>query len=104
MCAALPLFVVLATSAAPTERIVAIGDIHGDFPDFVAILRQTGLIDDNRQWIGGRTVLVQTGDVVDRGPQTRECLDLLMELERQTKKKNGEVITNPSKEHYGPQA
>jgi hypothetical protein len=92
MCAALLLLAALVTSATSLERVVAIGDIHGDLTDFVAILRQTGLIDDNRQWVAGRTVLVQTGDVVDRGPRTRQCLDLLMELERQATKQNGKVI------------
>jgi hypothetical protein len=47
------LFVVLAgigwakTSKAPTEQtaVVAIGDVHGDFDAFVAILQHAGLID-----------------------------------------------------------
>lgn len=74
------------------DRIVAIGDVHGSYPQFVSILRRVGLIDDRRQWIGGSAVLVQIGDVPSRGTRTRDCLDLLMDLEEQAKKQKGRVI------------
>ena len=48
---------------------------------FVDILQAAGLIDAERHWCGGTTVLVQTGDVFDRGPGVRGALDLLMRLE-----------------------
>jgi hypothetical protein len=53
--------------AATSQRIVAVGDIHGDFESFVSILYETGIINQQNQWIGGRTILVQTGDLLDRG-------------------------------------
>jgi Calcineurin-like phosphoesterase len=77
---------------AAGQRIVAIGDVHGDLPDFIAILQQVGLMNENHQWSGGATLLVQVGDMVDRGPKSRECLDLLMELERQAPQQNGKVV------------
>jgi calcineurin-like phosphoesterase family protein len=92
ICAALLIALTLAASAASEGRIVAIGDVHGDLADFDSILRQTGLTNDKGNWIGGGTVLVQTGDVVDRGPKSRESLDLLMSLERQARKQKGKVI------------
>jgi hypothetical protein len=73
------------------ERIVAIGDVHGDYEQFVTLLRQSGLIDDNEDWVGGATHLVQTGDVPDRGPDTRKVMDLLMKLERQARRSKGYV-------------
>src|SRR5262245_13373628 len=60
-----------------TERVVAIGDVHGAYDPFVALLRATGLTDGRGRWTGGRAILVQTGDVVDRGPDSRRVLDLL---------------------------
>ena len=81
-----------ARAGAAQERIVAIGDVHGSFLQFVGILRQIGLIDADRRWVGGSATLVQTGDVPDRGPRTRECLDLLMTLEQQAPQANGKVI------------
>ncbi len=81
-----------APQAASAARVVAVGDVHGAYPDFVAILERVGLIDANRQWSGGSVVLVQTGDVPDRGSQSRAALDLLIELEPQAAKQQGRVI------------
>ncbi len=73
------------------SRIVAIGDVHGAFDQFVEILQAAGVIDAKRQWSGGTTVLVQTGDVFDRGPKVRDALDLLMRLEEEAKRAGGRV-------------
>lgn len=85
----------LMAPAAATQtpaRIVAVGDVHGAFDEFAAILQNVGLIDGNRRWTGGAATLVQTGDVVDRGKKQRECLDLLMDLQRQAPRDGGAVI------------
>lgn len=74
-----------------TARIVAVGDIHGAFSRFRSILRETGVIDGRDRWVGGTTVLVQTGDVLDRGPDARRVLDLLMRLEREAERAGGRV-------------
>ena len=72
----------LASGAAfADDRIVAIGDIHGNFEGFVSILQRAGLVDDDLRWIGGETTLIQTGDIFDRGVDVRKVLDLLMRLE-----------------------
>ncbi len=72
-------------------RIVAIGDIHGAYDNFVALLKNAGLVDDKLRWIGGKTHLVQTGDVLDRGPDSRKCMDLLIKLEQQAEQVGGQV-------------
>jgi hypothetical protein len=74
-----------------TERIVAVGDVHGAFDSFVAILREAKLIDDRRRWTGGRAILVQTGDVLDRGPDSKQAIDLLRSLERDAARAGGQV-------------
>jgi hypothetical protein len=84
--------VTLVATAAPDQRVVAIGDIHGDLANLEAILQTTGVMSPGHQWIGHGVVLVQTGDVVDRGPGSRQCLDLLMTLERQADRQQGKVI------------
>ena len=73
------------------ERIVAVGDVHGAYGQFVSILRAAGLIDGRQRWIGGRTTLVQTGDIVDRGPDSRRALDLLRRLEGDAARAGGRV-------------
>lgn len=72
-------------------RVVAVGDVHGDFGQFVKILRLAGVIDQDNNWSAGRTHLVQTGDVFDRGPDSRQALDLLMKLEAQAADAGGAV-------------
>lgn len=79
-----------AATPAPS-RIVAVGDVHGGYDELVALLQDAGVINKRKQWSGGRTQLVQTGDVVDRGPHSRRVLDLLMTLERQAAKAGGRV-------------
>jgi len=80
-------------TAEPLESIVAIGDVHGDFDGFVAILQRTGLIDKQNHWAGGKTTFVQVGDLLDRGPKPREVMNLMMALEKEAKQADGRVIS-----------
>ena len=73
------------------ERVVAIGDVHGAYDRFVGLLRAAGLIDGRQRWVGGRARLVQTGDVLDRGADSRKVVDLLIRLEREAATAGGRV-------------
>jgi hypothetical protein len=73
------------------ERIVAVGDVHGDYEQFVKVLRAAGVIDAKEDWSAGKTHLVQTGDVLDRGPDSRKAMDLLRKLEAQSARAGGAV-------------
>ena len=88
----LALLLLAAFPGRAQMRVVAVADSHGAYPELVALLQQVGLIDANRQWIGGSSILVQTGDVIDRGKGSRACMELLMDLERQAPTQNGRVI------------
>jgi hypothetical protein len=81
------------TPADPSESLVAIGDVHGDFDDFVAILQHIGLIDKQNHWKGGKTTFVQVGDLLDRGPKPREVMDLMMALEKEAGLAGGRVVS-----------
>jgi hypothetical protein len=88
-----------ATAQAPDPcaietpaRVVAVGDVHGAYEPFVAILKEAGLIDARDRWTGGSAWLVQTGDVLDRGPDSRRALDLLRKLERSAARAGGGVL------------
>ncbi len=50
------------------ERIIVIGDLHGDWNKTIEILRLSKVIDEkeNPNWIGGDTIVVQLGDQIDR--------------------------------------
>jgi hypothetical protein len=83
---------VVASTAVAGERIVAIGDIHGNYEGFVSILHRAGLVDGETHWIGGNATFVQTGDIFDRGVEVSKVLDLLMRLEEEAAVAGGEVI------------
>jgi len=102
--ACVPVFLLLVSAAlvwaepakAPVEAreaVVAIGDVHNDVDDFVAILRRTGLIDKQNRWTGGKTTFVQVGDLLDRGPKPREVMDLMMALEKEAAQTGGRVVS-----------
>jgi hypothetical protein len=82
-----------AQGNARAGRLVAIGDIHGAYDEFVTILKRAGLVNDALAWSGGRATLVQTGDYTDRGTDVRKVLDLLMRLEREAKSAGGQMVT-----------
>ncbi len=73
------------------DRIVVVGDVHGDYNQFVELLRSAGLISHRNKWIGGDTHLVQLGDVPDRGPDTLKIIEFLKKLEIQAKRAKGYV-------------
>lgn len=82
-----------ANEPATTPRIVATGDLHGDYEAYLAIIEAAGIGDKKGRWKGGDTIFVQTGDVPDRGPDTRKIIDHLRKLQKNARKKGGEVIT-----------
>ena len=98
---ALALFAALSSAAdIPCEwkgidRVVAVADLHGDYDRFVFILThpQVGLLDADLHWIGGKTHLVQLGDILDRGTQAKDILELLMRLEGEAAAAGGMVHT-----------
>lgn len=73
------------------ERIVAIGDLHGDYANYMATLKAAGLVNSKGKWSGGKTHLVQTGDIPDRGPDTAKIIEHITKLAKQAKKKGGRV-------------
>ena len=92
LAAGLALLLTTVAAGPAPGRVVAVADIHGAYGELVVLLHSVGLIDLDRKWSGGAATLVPTGDVVDRGARSRECLDLLMELERQAPGAGGSVI------------
>ncbi len=73
------------------NRIVAISDVHGDYDAMVATLKNAGVLDDALDWAGGTAHLVITGDLLDRGPESRKVMDVLMRIEPQAAAAGGRV-------------
>ncbi len=89
----LGLIIALAVAAdRHATRIVAIGDIHGRWDRLVSIMQQADLLDEKYAWSGGDSTFVVMGDFMDRGPNVREVMDLLMRLQNEAPKQDGEVV------------
>jgi hypothetical protein len=88
---ALPPVGEVVTRVPMPERVVAVGDLHGDLDATKRALRLGGLIDATDRWIGGKAVLVQTGDLLDRGDDEQAIIDLLERLEDEAKRAGGAV-------------
>ena len=74
------------------ERLVAIGDLHGDLAKTTEAFRAGGLIDGSGAWIGGSTVAVQVGDQLDRGGDEVAILHMLERLRKEACDAGGELI------------
>lgn len=75
----------------PSQRLVAIGDIHADPEALAIILQGMGLVDKDLRWIAGDTHVVFTGDLVSKGTDTRTALDVVMRLQAEAKIVGGGV-------------
>jgi len=73
-------------------EVIVVGDIHGELDGLLEILLYAGLMDSNACWSGHGRVLVQLGDVVDRGPSGLESYDLLAKLQREAILSGGRVV------------
>ncbi|MBR2081784.1 MAG: metallophosphoesterase [Elusimicrobiaceae bacterium] len=74
------------------RKLVAVGDVHGQFEGLVKILRHAKLIDAEQHWCGGHNRLVQIGDILDRGPFSLKVAALLDQLQVEALAGGGEVI------------
>jgi len=73
------------------EKVVVVGDLHGDYENFVKILQSTGVVDEDLHWAAKNAHFVQTGDILDRGLEARKILDLLIRLEKEAQAAGGMV-------------
>ena len=73
------------------RKILVIGDLHGDYDNFEKIIKGTGLVDAGLHWQAGDTHFVQTGDIMDRGPDAKKIMDVLMALEGEAEAAGGKV-------------
>jgi hypothetical protein len=79
------------------QRIISFGDVHGDILALYNFLQATQLLHANSTltnpiWDGGDAILVQCGDILDRGPNELFCLRYLSSLARQAKDDGGKVL------------
>lgn len=73
------------------RKILAIGDLHGEYDGFAKLLFNTGVIDGELNWHWGNGHVVICGDVFDRGQKVTECLWLIYKLQQQARRAGGAV-------------
>jgi len=74
------------------QRMVAIGDVHGNVDFLVGCLQAARVLDEQHDWCGENTVVIQVGDVLDRGIQEESCIKLLCRLAQQARAEKGWVV------------
>ena len=81
-----------------TYKIVAIGDLHGDYKATITALLKGKIINKNYKWIAGKTHVVQLGDILDRRARSVtktdedsefKILKLFMKLQKQAYRAGG---------------
>jgi len=84
------------TRLTTSGRIVAIGDVHGDLVQTMRVLQVAGLmappsVGQPVKWIGGDSVLIQMGDVLDRGDDEIGIFRVLWQLAAGAREVGGAV-------------
>jgi hypothetical protein len=85
----------LSSQTSMQQKVFSVGDLHGDYDRFKMILEGLNLATFEGgipHWIGGNSVLVSTGDTVDRGEHSRPIYIAFQELARQAPLFGGEVV------------
>jgi hypothetical protein len=80
-----------SVSAQPPQRLVAVGDLHGDIGVVRQVFKLAGAIDDSGAWVGGNLVVVQTGDFIGRGPDEKAVVDFLFDVRQKAERGGGKV-------------
>ena len=96
MCLSLALLVPVVSIASEwqfedVDRIVAMSDIHGAYDAMVRTLQNARVVAEDLAWSGGANHLVIVGDILDRGPNSRDAMDLLIRLEGEAAAAGGKV-------------
>ncbi|MEG0890324.1 MAG: metallophosphoesterase [Bacteroidales bacterium] len=73
------------------EKIFVISDAHGNFKNFIAILKKGGVINEKLEWSYGKNRLMILGDTFDRGNDVVTIFWLIYNLEQQASAIGGEV-------------
>jgi hypothetical protein len=80
------------------QDIFAIGDVHGDFKRLAKLLAAAKIVDsvatgsDQPHWIAGKSVVVFTGDLIDKGPDGLAAIALIRAVREDAKRAGGQVI------------
>ena len=76
-------------------EVWALSDVHSDLVRTKEALQLTGLVDKDMKWLGKNAILVQTGDLTERGDDTKGLMDMFISLsDDMTEKGVGDRLVN----------
>ena len=75
-----------------SRKVIAIGDLHGNFKAFSKALKLAKAVDDDLNWKGSDLIVVIVGDMMDRGEDEKKLLDTIFRLRLEAKAFNSELI------------
>lgn len=79
-------------SKTKDKKVFVIGDVHGEYHGFAAVLISAKLMSPELKWTGKKNILVQIGDIIDRGVYPMQIDKLLDVLQKEAKKAGGKVV------------
>jgi len=85
------------------ETVYVLGDVHGQFGHMTVTLWKAGIVGaapdladpgwlDAVTWTAGRSILVQTGDLIDKGPASVPVLWFMRRLQERAAEAGGRVV------------
>ena len=75
-----------------SKTIIAVGDLHADLSSAKKAFSIAGITDSTGTWILKDAIVVQTGDLTDRGPDGQPLLEWVRDLETQARTHNSQFI------------
>lgn len=73
------------------DSLYVVGDIHGRYDQVIKLLTKAKIIDQNLNWIAGKSHIVFLGDVFDRGNDVTKVLWFIYGLEEKAALAGGKV-------------
>jgi hypothetical protein len=74
------------------SQVLVVSDVHGMYEHVVKVLQAGHVIDKQSHWSAGSSLLVVTGDSIDKGPQSIEVLKLWVALSAEAQAAGGRLV------------
>lgn len=75
------------------KDIFAFGDVHGELDGLIDNLKEAKILDKQNNWVtGNKSIVIQMGDEIDRGPKPLETYDFSEKLQIQAEANGGKFI------------
>ncbi len=85
------LLAVTFAQSALADKVIAFGEVNGDYETLTELLKASGVVGDDLAWSGGSTHLVSLGNIVGDGAGSSQALDLMMRLGEEAAAAGGSV-------------